>query len=383
MLPEADFRVVYEEWSQGRLTRAGAAARLEVCERTFSRYVARFRAQGSQWWIDRSNSRPSSRRASDGELARLEMLYAECYAGWNTRHFYERYRSAHGGKRSYTWVKNSLQAAGLVEKRVRDVTPSRARTRDIGGPIGRSPRQGMTLHQVASRREWVARHVWDLIVTADDATNRVCSGFFVDERGIWSIFRAIRETVARRGLFDCLSLGMALPSRLTTQETRFGGRTKPQLKRAMSELGIEMRLPVRQLHARQIRVFGTLLRRLPQELEAEGIADIDGANGFLARFWRRFNDSLAAKVTESTSAFVPLDPSFLPELTDVLCLKHHAKVSNLNRLVCEGKEHDLPGRTRRQLGTGKPVRIHEYEDQSCALFDGGDRVATVNTNGNS
>jgi len=369
--------VVHEEWSQGHLTRSGAAEKLEVSERTFSRYVARFRAEGSQWWKDRSSPRTSNRRATEIELGRLEMLYTERYVGWNVRHFYERYRSVHGGKRSYTWVKNSLQAAGLVEKQVRDTSRSRAHATNVRKPIDRSPREGLTLHQVASRREWVARHTWDLIVTTDDATNRVHSGFFVEERGIWSIFRAVRETVARRGLFDCLCLGMALPPGLTTRETRFGGSTRRQLERAMSELGIEMRLPVPQLRARQMRLFGTLLRRLPQELEVEGIADIDGANGFLAPFWRRFNDSVAAEATESNSAFVALDPSYLPGLPDVLCLKHHARVCNGNRFVCKGKELDLPGRPGPKLGTGTAARIHEYEDRSCVLFDGRDRVAAV------
>ena len=39
------------------------------------------------------------------------------YGGWNVRHFHEEvYVREHGGSRSYTWVKNRLQEAGLVKK---------------------------------------------------------------------------------------------------------------------------------------------------------------------------------------------------------------------------------------------------------------------------
>ena len=47
---------------------------------------------------------------------RTEALYRERYEGWNVKHFHSFYRREHGGRRSYTWVKNTLQRAGLVAK---------------------------------------------------------------------------------------------------------------------------------------------------------------------------------------------------------------------------------------------------------------------------
>lgn len=55
---EAEFLPVYEEWCDGVLTRTQAAARLKMSVRTFSRYVAGVRAEGSRWWQDRSNQVP-------------------------------------------------------------------------------------------------------------------------------------------------------------------------------------------------------------------------------------------------------------------------------------------------------------------------------------
>ena len=41
--------------------------------------------------------------------------YRTRHEGWNIRHYYSWYRRA-GGRRSYTWVRNKLQAHGAVSK---------------------------------------------------------------------------------------------------------------------------------------------------------------------------------------------------------------------------------------------------------------------------
>jgi hypothetical protein len=50
------------------------------------------------------------------EVVRLEALYRGRYDGWNVKHFHWHYRQHHDGQRSYTWVKNQFQAAGLIKK---------------------------------------------------------------------------------------------------------------------------------------------------------------------------------------------------------------------------------------------------------------------------
>ena len=377
IVPEAEFRVVYEEWIEGRLTRACAAARLRVCERTFRRYVARFREHGSQWWIDRSGRLRSQSRASDGEVATVARLYSNQYPGWTVRHFYDRYRDQHGGKRSYTWVKGVLQAAGLVEKRVRNTTPKPVRKRNVRTPIARKPSEGKLLHQVASRRQWVQGREWDLVLTVDDATSRVHSGFFVVRRGIWPVFRGIRETLEQEGLFDCLNLALKLPRRLSNEETAFGVRTMPQLERVMRELGIDICSGDPSLRSRPMRMIGTLLGRLPRELTAEGIVEIDKANRFLSDYLQGLNESLA----RVPSAFVALNAGMKAELPDVFCLKHEVRVCCECRLWYEGNERHVSEQVRQHLRAGEQYRIHEYEDGGCLLFNGRDTVVTLASNG--
>ena len=360
-VPEAEFLPVYEEWCDGGLTRAQAAARLRMSARTFGRYVAGFRAEGSQWWQDRSN------RVPDRERTDVQALYSGRYSGWSVRHFHERYRDEHGGERSYSWIKDVLQAAGLVERGTRNGTSNRGGGVDLPERGDRMPREGMLVHVVVARHEWVPGSGWDLICAMDDASDVVHSGFFVEEVGIWSVFKAVRQTLDQ-GLFGSISLPGAFTGRLTDGDSTFGGRTRSQLKRAMSELQVDLVPPSSRSGARRRRMIGTVRRRLPQELAAGGIAEIDQANSFLAHFWTRINRSLG-KPTESPSAFDPMNlDDTAGVLRNVLCLKHPARCTDGSRLICKGKEVALPMYRRQQLCANAEYRILEYEDGSSTVW---------------
>ena len=325
-VPEAEFRAIHQKWREGFLTQEEAAARLGLSERTFRKYASGMRTQGSQWWEPRPRHLPPSRRAPDDERQALQGLYSEHYSGWSVRHFYEKYRVEHGGERSYTWVKDLLQVAGLVERRVRNGTTKRGAGKEQWRSTERSPREGMLLHQIASRREWTPGRTWDLMLTVDDATNRLYSGFFVEEREIWAVFRAIRESL-EKNRFDSLSLGLALGDMLTARDTRFGGRTRMQVERAMSELDIHLVRPDGRMRMRSARMFGTLFGRLPQELAAEGISDTDRANRWLSRVWPRVNEWFAYGANRGApTGLVGLKPLLQAKLRDVLCLKQLGSV---------------------------------------------------------
>lgn len=98
------------------------------------------------------------------------------------RHFHSWYRRE-GGVRSYSWVKNRLQEAGVVERAKRRGTHRKKRER--------CALPGMMIHQDGSRHEWVAGQVADLIVTMNDATSWHYSVFLVEEEGTASSFRGI------------------------------------------------------------------------------------------------------------------------------------------------------------------------------------------------
>ena len=191
------FEEVYDRWRRRRITQALAANVLGVTARTFRRWVVRYEAGGLAALKDKRLALPAHRRAPPEEVAALDALYRDGYRGWNVRHFHDEvYVREHGGSRSYTWVKNRLQEAGLVKKGRRK-GPHRERRE-------RKPASGMMLHQDASTHEWVGGERWDLVVTMDDATGEVLSGFFLEEEGTWSSLRGVGETVEAKGLFDSL-----------------------------------------------------------------------------------------------------------------------------------------------------------------------------------
>ena len=121
------FEEAYGGWQERRLTQEEAARLLGVCERTFRRYVDRYEEEGLDGLVDKRLGQVSARRAPVDEVVRTEALYRERYEGWNVKHFYSFYRRAHGGARSYTWVKRTLQRAGLVAK-----APGRGKHRRAG-----------------------------------------------------------------------------------------------------------------------------------------------------------------------------------------------------------------------------------------------------------
>ena len=136
------FEEAYGGWQERRLTQEEAARLLGVCERTFRRYVDRYEEEGLDGLVDKRLGQVSGRRAPVDEVIRTEALYRERYEGWNVKHFYSFYRREHGGERSYTWVKRTLQRAGLVAK-----APGRGKHRRRRE---RAPLRGMMLHQDGS-----------------------------------------------------------------------------------------------------------------------------------------------------------------------------------------------------------------------------------------
>ncbi|MFQ5779750.1 MAG: helix-turn-helix domain-containing protein [Nitrospiria bacterium] len=175
------FEETYMGWQKRRLTQEEAAQILGVSDRSFRRYIDRYKESGLEGLVDRRLSEDSHKKAPVDEVLRLEGLYKETYRGWNVRHFYGRYREDHGGQRSYTWVKKRLQDTGLVKKGKRKGAHRKRRERP--------PIPGMLIHQDGSRHEWVSGMQWDLIITMDDATSEIYSGFFVEEEGTLSSFR--------------------------------------------------------------------------------------------------------------------------------------------------------------------------------------------------
>lgn len=367
------FEETYLSWQQGRLSQADAGQLLGVSERTFRRQIARFEADGMQGLIDRRMGQVSSRRAPVDEVLGVQRLYRFGFAGWNVKHFHAWYGREHGGRRSYTWVKNVLQAGQLVVR-----AKARGKHRQ---KRERRPLPGMLLHQDASSHEWVPGQRWDLVVTMDDATSEHTSMFFCAQEGTDSSFHGIGQTIARHGLFCSLYTDRGSHYFHTPQAGHKVDAThQTQVGRALAQLGIEhIAAYSPEARGRSERAFDTHQGRLPRELARAGISDMAGANDYLDRVYRpNHNAEFAQPASQTGSAFVPCIGVRLP---DILCMQFERTVGNDNCVSFEGHQLQIPAGAERPHYVKTRVRVHRYVDGTLALFHGPRRLAVYDAQG--
>lgn len=356
------FEELYERRQRRELTMAEAAEMLGVTERTFRRWSIRYEADGAAGLADRRLGQVSARAVPVDEVLQMVTLYETRYTGWTVKHFHERWQEVHSGTRSYTWTKNTLQAAGQVARATRRGAHRKKRPR--------KPLPGMMLHQDGSRHEWVPGCQWDLIATLDDATTELYSAFFVEEEGTMSSFQGLREVIEARGLFSSLYTDRGSHYWYTEATGGKVDKTRlTQVHRALRQLGITL-IPAYSPEARgrSERVFRTLQDRLPKELALAEITDMKVANRYLAeQFLPAYNRRFAVSATEPGTAFVPWVGT---RLADMLCVQEDRVVANDNTVRYQGLHLQIPPDPHRYHYVKVTVRVHEYPDGTLAVFHG-------------
>jgi transposase len=367
------FEELYERRQRRELTMAEAAEMLGVTERTFRRWGDRYEAEGTAGLQDRRLGHASARAVPVDEVLEMVTLYESRYTGWTVKHFYERWQTEHGGRRSYTWIKNRLQAAGHVPRAPRRGAHRKKRPR--------KPLPGMMLHQDGSTHEWVPGCQWDLIVTMDDATSELYSAFFVDEEGTMSSFRGLRDVIETTGLFSSLYTDRGSHYWYTDAAGGKVNKSRPtQVHRALQQLGITL-IPAYSPEARgrSERTFRTLQDRLPKELALAGITDMAAANQYLlTAFLPAYNQRFAVAAVEPGTAFVPWIGT---NLTEILCVQEERVVANDNTVRYQGRSLQIPPDAHRFHYVKATVQVHEYPDGSLAVFHGPRCLARYNAEG--
>jgi transposase len=227
------FSSLLDRQDRGEITQEEEAEMLGVHVRTFQRWAARYEEEGEAGLADRRLGGASPRRAPQQELERMLGLYRDRYADFTVKHFHEQLVKRHDYKLGYTLTKLTLHAAGLVK-------PARSRSAHRK-KRQRRPLPGMMLHQDGSRHVWIEGcPPMDLIVTLDDATSASYSMILVEEEGTASTFRALREVIAKYGLFCALYTDRGGHYFYTPKDGEKVSRThKTQVGRALAQLGIE------------------------------------------------------------------------------------------------------------------------------------------------
>jgi hypothetical protein len=363
------FQEAFEQYEKHRLTGEEAGELLGMSGRNFRRLCVRYEEDGIEGLRDRRIGKVSPRRAPERELERMHALYRERYGDFTVKHFHEQLVKRHDYKLCYTVTKLSLQAAGLATKAKRRGAHRKRRVR--------RPLPGMLVFQDGSTHRWIAAlgHDLDLILgssprtTLDDATGEIYSAFLVQE-GTMSSLRGVAEMIGRHGLFGAFYTDRGGHYFITPKGNSKVDKTQPtQVGRALSQLGIT-HIPSYspQARGRMERVFGTLQKRLPQELRLARIKTVAAANRFLEeRFVPDYNARFAVPAAEPGTAFVPYVGR---PIEDVLCVQEDRVVGADNCVSWHRRSLQIPPQRHRQHYVRATVRVHQYPDGGLAIFDG-------------
>jgi hypothetical protein len=220
-----------------------------------------------------------------------------------------------------------------------------------------------------------------LVVTLDDATSAVYSGFIVEEEGTASSFRALAEVIDQHGLFCELYTDRGSHYFHTPKAGEPVSKSvQTQVGRALAQLGIRhIAAYSPEARGRSERAFRTLQDRLPKELALAGMTTIAAANRWLAEtYWPAHNAGFAVAPTETGSAFVA---DRTGRVRDILCIQEERRVSNDNTVKWRGLTLQIPPSRLRPHFVRAMVRVHEYPDGCLATFHGPHRLADYDPEG--
>ena len=360
------FESTYGKYKSGGLTCEEAAQILGLSVSTFYRMRQKWESQGSEGLVDKRIGRISSKRVPTDNAMKIINLFETKYYDFTVKHFHEKL-PGEGFNYSYTYVKNLLQSSGVVKKAKKRGQHRRKRER--------KPFPGMMLHQDGSRHQWVAGQMWDLIVTMDDATSEIYSMFFCEEEGTWSTFRGLSETIKAKGLPCSLYVDRGSHYFFTPNAGEKVDKSKlTQVGRAMQQLGIEMIAAYSpEARGRSERMFGTLQKRLPQELRLQGIQTMEEANNFLEKYMYAHNQRFSKAYEGSETAFTPLMGTNVDE---ILCVQESRGVNNDNTVRYKSKIIQIQRDPTRVSCAKSKVQVHEHQDGSLIVYYGPQKLPT-------
>src|SRR5467141_301132 len=351
-----------------------AAEIIGVSDRQMRRWRERYEEFGYDGLFDRRRGQPSPKRVPLEKVEQVLGLYRDRYFDLNVQHFHEKLRQEHQIGLSYTWVKQALQGAGLVQRgRQRGVHRRRRERR---------PLPGMLLHIDGSRHRWFQDERWyDLIVLLDDATSEIYYAQLVEEESTATVMRALREVIERQGIFCALYSDRASHFFLTP---KVGGKVDPQrltqVGRALRVLGIQM-IPAYspQARGRSERNFGTWQGRLPQELRLQGIVSVEEANRFLREHYIvEFNRSFQVRAAERGTAFLPRSGQ---NLDLIFSLQFERAVNRDNTVSFQHLRLQIEAVRWRATLAGCTVRVHQHLDGTLTITHGPQRLGRYSAEG--
>ena len=343
-----------------------AAEILGCTTRSLRRWKLKYEKYGMTGLVDgRPRGHRSPRWVKPKDLEPLLRLYRERYVGFNVRHFCSIARREHGLVWSYSFVRQTLQRAGLVKKR-------RPRGRHF---LRRPPRAcfGEMLHLDGCQHSWLALRPEQrqcLIAVVDDATRQLLYAQLSERETTEAVMTALHAVFLRHGLPQALytdRAGWAACTRGSDGRPRADRPT--QVQRALERLGVEHILAYSpQARGRGERVNRTLQGRLVNELRIAGIRTLERANRYIEKcFLSPYNAELARAPADPAVAFVTLGGA---PLEQILCHEETRQVGKDNTVVLQGVRLQIAKQPGRATCAGLMVVVRRHLDGTHSVWRG-------------
>ncbi len=353
-----------------------AAEILGWSPRTLRRWRERFETHGQSGLLDRRLLRPSKRRVPPAQVELVLRLYRERYAGFNVRHFHQIARREHKVTVSYSFVKHTLQAAGLVKKhRARGRHRRRREARACLGEL---------LHLDGSTHPWLALRPEErqtLIAIPDDATNQVLHAALYRSESRQAVMTALAAVFREHGLPISLYTDRAHWAFHTPTAKGPVDKTRlTQLGRALAQLGIE-HIPAYspQARGRSERLNRTFQDRLVNELRVAEITTMAAANTYLAtQFVPQHNATFARAARDPATAFVALGGA---DLDQILCHEESRVVARDNTVTLAGQVLQIAPQPGRRSCVGLTVVVRRHLDGRQTIVRGHQQLGLYDEHG--
>jgi transposase len=338
---------------------------LGMSVRQVKRWVKRVRKEGEKGIIHRLRGRTSNRQFETGFKERVMELYEKKYCGFGPtlacEKFLEREQISLGEETLRQWL------LPLKEWEWRRKGRQHREWRERKGHLGEMVQMDGSHHDwLEGRGPWLV-----LMGYIDDATGRVCGGFY-DYEGTLPAMDSLKRYIKRYGIPQSIYLDKhstyKSPAKLTVEEELSGEAPLSQFERAAKELGITViHADSPQAKGRIERLFKTFQDRLIKEMRLEGIKSKEEANRFLKKYLPRYSEHFGVSAREIGDMHRRVSKSV--DLERILCIKNERVLRNDWTVAHEKKLYQVLDAVR-----AKKIGVEERVDGTLRLYAGEKRL---------
>jgi len=349
---------IIEAYRTGQFSRAEAALKLNISERTVTRMAQGVREKGFAGVQHGNTANVPWNKLEDELVERFVTRYRDAYSKFNYSHALEM-MAIHEKLTgiSYSKFRQECRKRGLGKTKKRRASKARMLRE-------RFAEEGYMWQMDGSPHAWNDKDTWSLLGLIDDATSKIPGAKLENSETTWGCMNLVRHAIAKHG-----SPQFILTDRAGWASSNGKRHGFPQFVRACKELGITIiATSTPETKGRIERMNRTFQDRLIPELDFFKIRSQIDSNRYLdSVFIPAWNAKFVVPAKAETTRYTPVPEGV--DLLDIFCIKKLRKVNRNHTVAYEGEMFQIVP----ELGKNyhkKEVVIHQYEDGKVAIFYG-------------